>query len=265
MVRRARKSQLANPALVAFGNQVRFYRERLGLSQERLGERFPVSGSYIGLVEGGKTRCTEEFAEHLDGHLEAHGALLRLWNDLVKDAPYPTWFDWPVIEAEAVELVAWEISVVYGLLQTPEYAAALLGDNAKVEGRLSRQTILTRPDPAPPTLAVLMDESVLRRDIGGAKVMSEQLQHLIDVSSRGLTVQVVPHGLHDGLSGSCVLATMDDRSQIAYVDTAVRGLTMSGKEEIGTLSQALTSLRANAYSVRETQEIIRKVVHEKWT
>lgn len=55
-----RTAPATSPGLLAFGNQVRHYRDKLGLSQERLGDRFPVSGSYIGLIETGKTRCTEE-------------------------------------------------------------------------------------------------------------------------------------------------------------------------------------------------------------
>ncbi|MGK5557519.1 helix-turn-helix domain-containing protein [Actinomadura kijaniata] len=251
--------------MIAFGNQVRFWRERLGLSQERLGERIPVSGSYIGQIETGRTRCTREFAGQLDDALDLHGALVRLWDDLVRNTVYPVWFDWPAIEREAVELAAFELSVVYGLLQTPEYIRALLAEDAAVEARLERQLILTRDDPPPPVLSVLLDESVLHREVGNQKIMREQLERLIDCQSRRLTINIVPMGVHDGLSGSFVLATMPDRSQVSYVDSAVRGLTMGGTDDAAKVSESLTSLRADAYSVRESTEIIRRVVEEKWT
>lgn len=266
MVRKARhNSQAISPTLIAFGNQVRYYRERMKLSQDRLGERFPVSGSYIGQIEVGKTRCTEEFAQQLDELVGADGCLARLWKDLVQDAAYPTWFDWPAIERDAAMLQTFQISVVYGLLQTPDYAMALLEDKAAADARMARQSILLREDPAPPSLAVLLDEAVLYREVGDHRVMREQLEHLIEVQGRRLTVQIVPCAVHEGLSGSFVLATMADRSEVAYVETAIRGLTMAGIGDMAKLSESLCSLRANAYSVRESMEIIRRVVAERWT
>jgi transcriptional regulator with XRE-family HTH domain len=266
MTRKSQRSYPAvSPTLIAYGNQVRFYRERLGLSQDRLGERFPVSGSYIGQIETGKTRCTIEFAQQLDEIVSAQSCLVRLWQDLVQDAAYPTWFDWPPIEREAAMLQAFHLSVVYGLLQTPAYAMALLDDEAATQARIGRQSLLTRESPPPPTISVLLDESVLHREVGCPQVMKEQLEHLIAAQSKRLTIQFVPEKVHDGLSGSFVLATMPDRSEVAYVETALRGMTMAGVGDVAKLSDALVSLRASAYSVRESMELIRKVVEEKWT
>ncbi|WP_222721114.1 Scr1 family TA system antitoxin-like transcriptional regulator [Actinomadura sp. HBU206391] len=58
---------------------------------------------------------------------------------------------------------------------------------------------------------------------------------------------------------------MEDRSEVAYVETAVRGLTMSGRDEMAKLSESLASLRASALSVRHSQELIRRTVEERWT
>ncbi|MGI8335523.1 helix-turn-helix domain-containing protein [Actinomadura scrupuli] len=259
-----RTAEPASPTLLAFGNQVRHYRDKIGLSQDRLGERFPVSGSYIGLVETGKTRCTEEFGARLDEELGAQGALCRLWGDLVQHVAYPIWFDWPAVEREAVHLESFHLSVVDGLAQTREYAAALL-DGEAVEARMARQAILTREDRTPPVLNILLDESVLHRRVGDAKTMREQLEHLIALASRRLTVQIVPSEVHDGLSGSFILATMEDRSEVAYVETALRGMTMGGRADVTRLSQSLASLRANALSVRHSHDLIRRTVDERWT
>ncbi|WP_242882390.1 helix-turn-helix domain-containing protein [Actinomadura litoris] len=260
-----RNPQAISPTLIAFGNQVRFYRERTGLSQDRLGERFPVSGSYIGQIETGKTRCTKDFAEQLDKEVGAQGCITRLWEDLVQNAAYPTWFDWPGIEQAAGMLQAFHLSVVYGLLQTPEYAKALLEDDEAVAARVGRQSILHREEPPPPSLSVLMDEAVLYREVGSPEIMANQLEHLITSTSKRHVIQVVPSKVHDGLSGSFVLATMEDRSEVAYVETALRGLTMAGVADVAKLSDSLMGLRANAYSVRESMELIRKVVDTKWT
>ncbi|MBO2456164.1 helix-turn-helix domain-containing protein [Actinomadura violacea] len=266
MVRKARhNSQAISPTLIAFGNQVRYYRERMKLSQDRLGERFPVSGSYIGQIEVGKTRCTEEFAQQLDELVGADGCLARLWKDLVQDAAYPTWFDWPAIERDAAMLQAFELSVVHGLLQTPEYAMALLGDEAAVEARMGRQSILSQESPQPPNLAVLLDESVLYREVGGSEVMRRQLEHLIASIGKRLTVQIVPSEVHDGLSGSFILATLWDRSEVAYVETALRGMTMASAGDMAKLSESLVSLRASAFSMKDSVRLMRKAIEERWT
>ncbi|GAA4302357.1 Scr1 family TA system antitoxin-like transcriptional regulator [Actinomadura luteofluorescens] len=266
MARKPRRDlQTVSPTLIAYGNQVRYYRERMGLSQDRLGDRFPVSGSYIGQIEVGKTRCTSDFAQQLDEIVSAQGCLIRLWKDLVQDAAYPTWFDWPPIERDAMMLQAFELSVVHGLLQTPKYAMALLDDEAAVSARMARQNILARENPSPPMLSVMLDENILTRDVGGSEVMREQLEQLILLQARRCIIQVVPAEVHDGLSGSFILATMADRSEVAYVETALRGMTMAGAGDVARLSEALVSLRASAYSVKESVELIRKVVEEKWT
>jgi hypothetical protein len=184
---------------------------------------------------------------------------------LIQEAAYPTWFNWPPIEREAAMLQAFELSVVHGLLQTPAYAMALLEDEASVSARVARQSILTRDAPPPPVLSVLMDESILFRQVGGPETMKEQLEHLVALQSKRLTIQFVPAVVHDGLSGSFILATMPDRSEVAYVETALRGFTMAGVADVAKLSEALVSLRACAYSVRESHERIRKAVEEKWT
>ncbi|MBT2207426.1 helix-turn-helix transcriptional regulator [Actinomadura sp. NEAU-AAG7] len=260
-----RNPQAISPTLIAFGNQVRFYRERTGLSQDRLGERFPVSGSYIGQIETGKTRCTKDFAEQLDKEVGAQGCITRLWEDLVQNAAYPTWFDWPGIEQAAGMLQAFELSVIHGLLQTPDYATSLLGNESAVAARLGRQSILTREDPPPPVLSVLMDEGILYREVGSPEIMQGQLEHLIQVASKRLAIQFVPARVHDGLSGSFILATMEDRSEVAYVETALRGMTMAGVADVAKLSESLLSLRASAYSVRESTDLIRATIKEKWS
>ena len=261
----SRNLQAISPTLIAFGNQVRFYRERMGLSQDRLGERFPVSGSYIGQIEAGKTRCTLEFAQQLDDIVGAQGCLARLWVDLVQNAAYPTWFDWPPIERAAVMLQSFQLSVVHGLLQTPAYVMALLEDEAAVEARIARQSILRRETPAPPILSVLLDESILYREVGGPETMREQLEHLVTCQNKRLSVQIVPAKVHDGLSGAFEIATMADRSEVAYVETALRGMTMASATDMIQLSEALASLRTQAYSVRESVELIRKAAVERWT
>jgi transcriptional regulator with XRE-family HTH domain len=259
-----------SPALRAFGRRFKRFREAAGLSQERLGVRANagkgVTGQYISQVEAGRTRCTREFAETMDRELNAGGELIELWDDLVTDAAFPVWFDWPPIEAEAVHLNSYEAMVVDGLLQTPAYASTLLyGDKEAVDARIKRQSILTREQPPAPSMAVLLDENVLHRDVGGPEVMRDQLEYLVSRIGPLLTVQIVPLRAHLGASGSFKIATLEDRTEVAYVDTSARGLTMSDPDDLAAISRTLMELRSIALPLDQSIDLIRRTAEEKWS
>ncbi|RAY12420.1 XRE family transcriptional regulator [Actinomadura craniellae] len=259
-----------SPALVAFGRQMRRMREAKGVKQETIAHLTKVSGPQVSRIEAGKKRATRSFVEIVDDYLDADGSLVSLWEDLNKDGhPVPIWFDWPKIEADAAMLICWEHSVMPGLGQTPAYALAILqGNQEAADARLSRQTILTSDDgTALPTLVLLIDEQALHRLVGTAEIMKEQLEHLLIMSALpNVTVQVVlASGEHDGNMGAFAVATMADRSEIAYIDTAVRGITTDDPAELSTLARTLVALRSRALTEQMSCELIRKVVQEKWT
>ncbi|ACY98103.1 transcriptional regulator, XRE family [Thermomonospora curvata DSM 43183] len=264
-----RRRSTVSPMLLAFGRQLRRYREEAGLTQESLGRRANngrgVTSQYVGQVESGRTRCTREFAETMDRELKAGGRLLALWDDLVLDSAFPTWFDWPSIEAEAVALDSYQCMVVQGLLQTAGYAEALLGDEDAVHARLNRQKILERKSPPPPRLTVLLYEGVLHHEVGSKEVMREQLERLLDSMSSGVTVQIVPDPVpHGGASGSFVVATFEDLNEVAYVETPSRGITLSELGDIHVLKRKFNEIRAAALPVNMSAECIRRVLEQRW-
>lgn len=264
-----RKRNGTSPTLLAFGNQLKRLRNAAGLSQERLATHLGVTGQYIYLVEKGQTRCKREFATEADKVLDAGGALVQYWLDLIMDAAYPTWFDWPSVETEAVEMTSYSINVVDGLFQTPAYASAILhGNKDAVDARLRRQEILTRSDPPPPDYTLLLDEEALLREVGSPQIMHEQLEYLATRATELaeiLTIQIIPaRGDHDGNSGAFKVATLEDRSQIAYVESAARGLTMHEPEDLATLARTLRALRGMALPVNMSLELIRRTAEEKW-
>lgn len=257
-----------SPTLLAFGRQFRRYREARNLGQDRVAQRANggkgVTPQYVSQVESGRTRCTREFAVFADQLLGAGGKLVELWDDLVLDAAYPTWFDWVPVEGDAVSLDAFELAVVHGLVQTRAYAASLLRDSEDaVTARLKRQEILGRSEA--PHFSLLLDHSVLYREVGGTEVMREQLEHLIDMQSDTVSIQMLPPRQHRGISGSFTIATLPDRSEVAYVESAVRGLTMSDADDVTRMAASLSSMRAMALPVDQSVEVIRKAVAERWT
>jgi hypothetical protein len=181
----------------------------------------------------------------------------------------PIWFDWPKIEADAAMLVSWEPILIAGLAQTPGYASVLLGHNQEaVDARLNRQVIVTGGEETTPlTLLLLIDEQALHRQVGTAETMREQLEHLVALSSLpNVTVQVVlASGEHDGNSGGFAVATMADRSEVAYVETAIRPVTTDNPEDLSTLARTLVALGSRALTEQMSCELMRKVIQEKWT
>jgi hypothetical protein len=113
------------------------------------------------------------------------------WDHLVKAGVYPRWFEnWPGIEEKAITLRSFQPLLVDGLLQTDDYARALLyGDEAAVAARMGRQTVLAREDSSPPLLVCVLGEIVLWHQVGAPKVMHDQLMHLIASISDRVSVQ----------------------------------------------------------------------------
>jgi transcriptional regulator with XRE-family HTH domain len=267
--------------LALFGAELRHYRTAAGLSQEQLGERIGYSAALVGAVETARRMPTEDFTARCDvvDELGTGGALLRLrahLRDQLHRQVWPPWFrEWPSIEREALSLRSWELPVVPGLLQTEAYARALLrgvlpdanGDEVEQQAsaRVQRQEILRRQDP--PMLWAIMDEGALRRRVGDASIMREQLDHLIEVSrSPKIKVLVVPAsaGAHVGLSGAFVIAEFREGPDVVYLDTAAQGQIADHPDIVKACAQVFDTLRAEALPPQASLDLIAEV-RDTWT
>jgi hypothetical protein len=148
---------------------------------------------------------------------------------------------------------------------TPDYARAILnGNEADVESRLMRQEILTK-EPAPAALFVILDEAALRRDIGGATVMREQLQHLAKLGeAENVSVRVVRSRRHRGVRGPFSIATLADGSQVAQTDTAFGGVVSTRTEDIATATASWESISSAALPEDMSRDLILKTAEELW-
>jgi transcriptional regulator with XRE-family HTH domain len=253
----------SSPAAL-WGSELRHYRQAAGLSQPELAQRIYCSRQLVGAMETGERPPEPDRARLCDEALRTGGALRRLLKKLRLDA-FPAWFrEWPTIEEQAVTMRGYSAMVVPGLLQTADYARGLLTEEAAVKARMERQAVLAREDPQPPTLRYIMDEGVLRREVGGPAVMRAQLEHLVSVASSRVTVQIVPMGVHAGLSGNFFIATLESGDSMAYVDTAARGFVLDRPEDIAALAEVFESLRSDALPKRQSLEVIRRAA-EQWT
>jgi transcriptional regulator with XRE-family HTH domain len=262
-----------------FGAELRYYRTRTGLSQKDLASRANVSHDVISKIETGERPPAEDFPPRLDAvpDLDTRGALTRLWDHLKRGQKQRLhgWFQqWADIEAEATVLRSYEPLIVPGLLQTEDYARAILSARPdgnlddleeQVTARLARQAVLDRPDA--PQLWCVLDEGVLHRAIGGSKVMRSQLYRLADVAEHPkTTIQVIRSGgAHAGLLGGFVVADLDGRPPVAYLETAAEGQVSDSPSVTGHVAIRFDRLRAEAESWAASRDLIRKVAEERWT
>jgi transcriptional regulator with XRE-family HTH domain len=263
-------------ALSLFADEMKAAREQRGWSQAELAERIPYSLSTISMAEALHRVPTKDFALHLDNAFGTPGTFARLEARL-RDLPFPASFrPFAAYEAEATALYVFEHSLIPGLLQTPDYARAVLAtrpntaedeiDNL-VTARLARQAILTREDPPAPLLWALIDEGALHRPVASAEVMYEQLMYLVELSRRpNITVQVVPYsaGGHTGLLGACVIADMDSSPGILYVEDIADGRVFEDPGTVSLVTLRYKSLQSEALPKGASRELIARVAEEQW-
>jgi len=174
------------------------------------------------------------------------------------------------MEAEAAEIRTWQPDLVHGLLQTEDYARAVIragrpGDTAaevdrRVEIRMTRQQILDRPDP--PRIRVVLNEGAVRRVVGGREVMRAQLRHLAAARDRAaVMVQVLPFtaGEHPAMaSGPFDLLEFGqaaDRGAVT-LETMTGSLSLESETDLRQYADAFGFLQAAALGPRETRDML---------
>ncbi|KRD13228.1 MULTISPECIES: helix-turn-helix domain-containing protein [unclassified Streptomyces] len=184
----------------------------------------------------------------------------------------PAYRDFISLESQASAMRTLETTVVPGLLQTPEYARAVtcaavegLDEeqlDALVEVRLARQDVLRAQPPL--ELSAVLDEAVLRREVGGPEVMARQLRRLAEASrTPQVSLQVLPFtaGAHIGVTGPFVIFSFARTSDLDVVvlDHLTSSLYLERKEDLQAYAQAFNALRAHALSPGETSEYLAAV------
>jgi transcriptional regulator with XRE-family HTH domain len=249
-----------------FAAELRQYRKARDLTQDALAELIHFSPQTVSAVENGTRSPNEDFAARCDQALGTGGALSRLRGMLHKDA-YPWWFrPFVNLEAEALAIQEFEVQVIAGLLQTEEYARAVLKSwppkkpaeiERRLEARLERQQILTRDDP--PLLSFVMDESVLRRPMGGCAVMAEQLRYLTEVAELPhVTLQVLPFDRAQTAptDGSFTVMDMPNKERLVYIEGPGKGQIIPGAEEVEYYARAFGAACIQALAVEDSIAMI---------
>ena len=268
--------------------ELRRLRDLADLTGEEVAERLGWSGSKISRIELNRTEVkASDLTELLDLY-DVHGthrtdlvALSKIrrsrgWWSAYSDVMAPEYAAYIELEAEADSALCWSPQLVHGLLQTEEYARAVIESNLGwqpntppgkiqrlIEVRLARQRIVTGSDTL--RLTVILDQSVLLRQVGDAAVMHRQLDYLAQASRRpNVTLRVLPlAGFHPVGTGSFSLLVfppllgVGPSSDVLYVEQLTRNEVFVDEEaEVYEYRLAFEQLAAEALSPEATRRLI---------
>jgi hypothetical protein len=171
------------------------------------------------------------------------------------------------LEDSATSIHQYDTSLIPGLLQTESYATAvtsgILPDvpaetvSQITQARILRQGRLAEANP--PELWAVLDEAALRREVGSAEIMREQMEELIARSRRSnVTVQVIPlsAGAHPGMDSSFEILHLEEVSDVVHVEGLVGTFFLQNSGDLSRYRRAFDQLRAIALSPRDTRALV---------
>jgi transcriptional regulator with XRE-family HTH domain len=267
------------------GSQLRGLREAAGISPDRAGYEIRASRSKISRIEHGRVGFKErDVADLLTlygvGDDQRRARMLQLAQQANNqgwwakyDDVLPDWFETYVGLEQATSLIrSYELQFVPGLFQTEDYARAvtMLGHRGaataeidrRVSLRLKRQQLLAGQEPR---VWAVIDESALRRPLGGREAMRAQLRHLIEIAELPqVTLQVMPfdRGGHSAAGGSFAILRFGepDLPDIVYIEQLTGALYLDARHEVDHYHEVMNSLSIEAETPAESERLLRKII-----
>ncbi|MDG4765651.1 helix-turn-helix transcriptional regulator [Solwaraspora sp. WMMD406] len=252
---------------------LKFIRNHSGMTQDQLADRINVSSSLIAKFETNRAIPKPDTARHLDALFDGGDMFQELAAEARANLGKPIWVrSWLEHESNATMVRSFQPLFVPGLLQTEEYARAILtyagtrvaDIEAAVDARLGRAGVLHRSD-MPCRLFAVIDEAVLRRPVGGPEVMRDQLQAIVKACA-GPTVEVavVPStvGAYPGLNGPLAIATVEGRN-VAFLDGPMGGQVIEDSDQVAMLEELWEGVRGYALPRQPSLDLITEAA-EAW-
>nr|WP_093837267.1 helix-turn-helix transcriptional regulator [Streptomyces aidingensis] len=267
--------EFASGVVVAFGRQLKASRTRADITREDFASRMGYSPATIAAFEQGRRIPPGKFIDKSDDVLGACGVLTALKEE-VNNARYPAFFrNAAGLEAKARGLHFYATQAVPGLLQTEHYARAVLrmkkpvfSDETveeHVAARIARQVVFDRTPP--PVMTFVIEETVLRRPLGGRQVLRGQLEHMLLIGQkRYVDIQVMPTDREDhaGLDGPFVMIDTERGKRIVYAETQGSDSRLfTDSHRVHELESVYGSLRAQALTPRESLVFVETLLGER--
>ncbi|HEX6471890.1 MAG TPA: helix-turn-helix transcriptional regulator [Streptosporangiaceae bacterium] len=277
---------LATPTvrLRRLGNELKRIREDAGLSLDAAGIRLGRSASSLSKIENGRVvlprrdltfildryAVTDEPLREMLYALARNGRKKGWWRQY-GDALSPPGMDLMSLEDDAAVISTFQAIVIPGLLQTEDYAHALMESAVRVvprdvdrllRVRMARQQILARE--RPPRLRAVMGEAVLRQLVGGRAIMRAQLRYLAEMSQDiHVALRVLPFeaGAHVSTQGSFMILGFSPPTDfsVVHLESLEGSLWVEEDESVRRYGLAFDQLRASALSEIESRHLIERV------
>jgi transcriptional regulator with XRE-family HTH domain len=263
------------------GAELRRLREAAGLTIDRVAEELECSPSKVSRIETGQVSATPRDVRDMLGLYRVDDARLEAMVQVAREARQRGWWQKFVdvpdgvpayigLETAATSIDVYMALLVPALLQTPDYARAVIAAvrpdlprseiDRRVELRLRRQDLLDQE--RPPRMRVLLDDTVLRRPVGGPAVMAAQRRRLLaDAGRPAVTIQVleVGAGAHAGMDGPFTIFGFPAPAErdVVALDSAADALYLEGPEDVGRYRRVFELLLPAARSPEDSAAIIR--------
>ncbi|WP_433665060.1 helix-turn-helix domain-containing protein [Nocardia sp. CA-128927] len=266
---------------IALGGQLRRLREAKGITREAAGDAIRGSHAKISRLELGRTGFKERDIRDLLSLYGVDDTIEReRFLDLARQANEPGWWHrysdllpqwfgtYLGLEQAASKIRTYEAHLVPGLLQTPEYARAVVAlgyedadTDRRVQVRQRRQEILHRSDP--PIVWAVIDEAALHRPVGGPRVHREQMEHLIELAGLpNVTVQVLPYSAGEhaaaGSSFSILRFAESELPDIVYLEHLTSALYLDRRQDLALYLSVMDRLSVQAERPEKSVEILEK-------
>jgi transcriptional regulator with XRE-family HTH domain len=267
--------------------ELRRFREAARMTCEDVAEHLECSTSKISRIETGRVRVSpRDVRDMLDLYRvpePQRDSLVQLaresrqkgWWHAYSDTIEPRFATYIGLESAASEIRIYEVTLIPGLLQTEDYARAVIAAGAvevspeaverNVAFRMARQPALTSEDP--PQLWAVLDEAALRRQVGGPGLMRLQLDHLLDLGGLpNVAIQVLPFGAgaHPAMGRPFVILVFPERvdPDVVYLEDLTSALYVEDVDEVDRYNMFFNHLRATALSFDASANLITQVMKE---
>lgn len=249
-------------------------REARRWSQERLTAESHCT--VLAMIESFARSPLEEHGRAFDTAFGLRDVFAKAAREIPGEAYPPAFRSFAEEEKKATDLFIFEHSLIPGIFQTERYAEAILQTHPntseatvreRVAGRLARQEILTREVPPPPYVWAVLDEVTLRRRIGDASVMHEQLMRLADLADRPRVKIQVIEGMdgHVGLSGAFWIAERQGQTSAVYLDDITDGRPSEDPAIVTQVRLRFRAVQTEALNARASRALMARMAEELWT